>query len=259
MEEIHLDIKPMIQNYCDLFQTEPVYPLLRCVPNINAAHAALKPHQAAARPEMFSKRNDSNGRMIPPDTLDGEFTILLNSNYVARQIEQDSAAWMGTVAHEITHIVDFMEYAKIVGVNSYDDLQVIADHAMFLLWTEFNAKSKGYLFYRLCAAGDISDDLAARGILEYELPGQDEILRANYIVESDEYYQAYWLANYLGRLRRLQLLYPQTFSDSFVKEKFADYEWVYRWYILLSRYERVADEIACFDEMKQVLPYWFAE
>lgn len=45
MEEILLDIKPMMQSYCELFQTEPDYPLLRCVPNINAAHAALKPHQ----------------------------------------------------------------------------------------------------------------------------------------------------------------------------------------------------------------------
>ena len=108
-------------------------------------------------------------------------------------------------------------------------------------------------------AEDVTNDLAVHDILEYELPGQDEKLRANYIAESDKYYQAYWLANYLGRLRRFQLLYPQTFSDSFIKEKLADYEWVYRWYILLSRYERVADEIACFDEMKQVLPYWFAK
>ena len=86
--------------------------------------------------------------MVPPKDLYGTFYFLLNVNKLTEYLEQNNPTWIGTIVHEITHIIDYIEYAKLIGANNYDEIQNRFEHGMFNLWTEFNARYNGYYFMR---------------------------------------------------------------------------------------------------------------
>lgn len=67
---------------------------------------------------------------------------------IVEYINQNNATWVGTIVHETAHVVDFTNYAKMINAEDYSDILSVDKNSMFQLWTEINARSKGYYFVR---------------------------------------------------------------------------------------------------------------
>ena len=100
----------------------------------------------------------NRGTIIPPIELDGKFMIVINSNYFLDSLQKKDYQWTGTLIHELTHVLDFIQYAKINHLDSYDVIQRDMEHRPFMLWTECNARAKGYFFIRKYVFGDKVND-----------------------------------------------------------------------------------------------------
>ncbi len=197
--------------------------------------------------------NDYNGIMVPPKDLYGTFYFLLNVNKLTEYLEQNNPTWIGTIVHEITHIIDYIEYAKLIGANNYDEIQNRFEHGMFNLWTEFNARYNGYYFMRKNISDNISDPSFLHDIFNKELPAQIQMLADNYKSTNDGYLQAYYVSHYLGRLFALQKIFPSNFDNQTIKAIIGENEWMYEWFVFLSTHTDLKDAYEDFEDMKNIL------
>ena len=197
--------------------------------------------------------NRFNGFTIPPCTRDGVFNILLNKNVMMESVQNNNANWIGTIIHEATHANDFFQFAKMIQADNYDDITNLSKNAMFQLWTEFHARLKGYYYVRKYTFENMFDEKQIPDIIERELPFQDRYMYNTYHSTNDGYEQAYCVSHYIGRLCALKSIFPATFNDDFVKEKFGVNDWMYNWYKFLSQHLRLEDAAPDFEEMRKIL------
>jgi len=199
------------------------------------------------------KLENYNGLVVPPKEFSESFTILINRNYLLDSLEKDNRNWIGTLAHEATHIDDFMNFAKIMEVTDYDIIWDKSKFRMFHFWTEFNAKAKGYYFLRKHALDDIRDETLLQYVLEEELPNHMKSLFESYHSTDDGDEQMYNVVHFLGRLHVLQDLYPMQFTNDFVYEYFRQNIWMYELFIFLCSHTTLEKAYKDFDEMKEIL------
>ena len=88
-----------------------------------------------------------NALTIPPKESDGHFSILIDTKYFAESLEKDNN-WAGTVARELLHVYDFIEYANLIDCHDSDVILDLGKHWMFNIWTEFHAKAIGCCYVR---------------------------------------------------------------------------------------------------------------
>lgn len=81
-----------------------------------------------------------HGTIATPVELDGTFTIIIDNQYSKTTLKENPGAWIGTIIHELTHTIDYRDYARLVQATSYDEILDTSRHRMFQLWTEFNAR-----------------------------------------------------------------------------------------------------------------------
>ncbi len=197
--------------------------------------------------------SDYNGIIVPPKELDGIFSLLINQNKLIEYLGSNNPTWIGTIAHELTHIIDYIEYAKLIGANNYDEIQLIDKHGIFNLWTEFNAKYKGYYFMRKNAFKNISDQSLLPDIFNKEIPIQTQMLFDNYNSTNDTYQQAYYVSHYLGRLFALQKIFPSNFDNKTIKAIIGENKWMYEWFVFLSTHTDLKNAYEDFEDMKNIL------
>lgn len=98
-------------------------------------------------------------------------------------LQKKDFQWLGTLTHELTHLLDFIQYAKLNNLDSYDVIQRDMKHRPFMLWTECNARAKGYFFIRKYVFGDKVNDKYDTDqtdyILQTELPYQINVFAKN--------------------------------------------------------------------------------
>ena len=250
VESILLEI---VTDFYTTFGLEPVSVRYVIAEDMGEAYSDLRPDYISQHPELAANAQKYNGITVLPDSLDGEFTVLLNGVILQQSVVDGNANWIGTIAHETTHAVDYTEYADLVWVDSYDELQLIDKHAMFQLWTEVNARAKGYYFVRKYTFEDMTDERQVSDILNIELPGQYNLLFQNYNATRDGYQQAYLVAQYLGRLYTLQQLFPKTFTNKFIRQHLSTNKLMYDWFVFYSKYNTLSEAYEHFDEMKNIL------
>lgn len=246
-------ISDIIVDFYSTFDLTPVDIKYSIVDDMEKAYVELRPAYAAAHPKAIATANMYNGLTVMPETLDGAFDVLLNANKMLEYLKEGNLTWIGTIVHETAHAVDYSEYANLTWADSYEELQDTAKHAMFQLWTEFNARSKGYYFVRKYTFSNPFDERQVKDIIAQELPAQHELLFQNYHATSNGYQQAYFVAQYLGRLHTLQQLFPKHFTNGFIKSHLGANRWMYEWYLFMSKYNRLADAYDHFEEMKSIL------
>ena len=197
--------------------------------------------------------NRFNGFTIPPSTIHGVFNILLNKNVLMESVQNNNANWIGTIIHEATHANDFCQFAKMIQADNYDDITNLGKNAMFQLWTEFHARLKGYYYVRKYSFENMFDEKQIPDIIDRELPYQDKYMYNTYHSTANGYEQAYCVSHYIGRLCALNIIFPETFNDSFVKDKFGTNDWMYKWYKFLSQHLKLEEAVLDFEEMREIL------
>lgn len=203
------------------------------------------------RSKLPAQRPSFNGTIAPPLKLDGTFTVIVDNQYFLRNVENSQLSWIGTITHEITHVRDYKEYAQIVSATNYDEV-LTADHRMFQLWTEFNAKRHGYYFLRKYSFDDITDPAQLPDIINTELPGQISYMSNEYSSTTDGWHQLYTVSQFLGRLAVWEDLFPTYFTADFITSLLAPNPWMYDLYEYLNKHRELKEAINSFDELHEI-------
>ena len=183
-------------------------------PDMEESYLLLRRDLVDAGKVTLQGLNDYNGLTVQPQSTDGEFSILINRAYLLDSLKNNNFNWVGTIAHEASHVVDFKEYYKLVNPPNYDELFDFGKHRMFVHWTEFRAKAVGYYFIRKYTFSDPYDRNQVRDIFDRELPYQIDNLVESISNTSDADKQLYTAMHFLGRLAVWQYLFPFDFNDS---------------------------------------------
>lgn len=255
MESIILEqiVQTIVDDYFKTFGDTPISIKYSIVDDMTQAYAQLRPEHARREPQKIATLNSYNGSTVAPNDVKGMFTVLLNKRIIQESYNAGNANWIGTIAHETTHVIDFTNYAALLGANDFEEILSISKNAMFQLWTEFNARAKGYYFVRKYSFEDMFDESQVSDIINIEIPAQEKILFQNYHATTDGMQQAYLVSHYLGRLYALQQIFPKTFTDEQVKNLIPPNPWMYKWFLFLKSHTKLEDVYSCFDEMKNIL------
>lgn len=249
-------IKILTYDFFQTFDIKPVGAAYQIVENISEAYDKIRPGLGNKEPQKLKDLNNYNGLTVPPKSIDGKFIILLNAKIMLENMEIGNYNWVGTIIHETTHVVDFIEYAKLTKAVDYEEMLLIDKNAMFNLWTEFNARSKGYYFVRKYTYEDLMfEESLIENIINRELPFQNEYLYEKYHATNDGFEQCYLVAHYLGRLYTLQLIFPNYFTDDYIGnlDIFRENKWMLEWYKFLAKNNTLEKAYIKFDEMKKIL------
>lgn len=245
----------ILMDYQDTFRiTELVIPDYHIVENLAEKYLSLRPDVLESASVSIEQINQYNGFTIPPKTLDGVFTVLINKNVIVENMNNHRMDWVGTIVHETTHVQDFVEYARIVGAEGYDEILKISNHGMFNLWTEVHARANGYYFVRKYSLGvdDIRSPQLISDIVDRELPLQWKWFCEKCRDEMDEYQKAYLAAQYIGRLYTLHTLYPNVFTDEWIKCHFEGHERLSKWFAFHKAHSTLQSACTNFDEMRKI-------
>lgn len=246
----------IIADYFDTYKIDnPVVPNYKIVENIADAYLSLRPDVLRKSSVTRKELNQYNGFAVPPREIDGIFTVLINKNVLLENVQNRRADWVGTIAHETTHVQDFSQYARIVDADGYDEILLIGEHGMFNLWTEIHARARGYYFTRKYTVGgeNLQNMSLIPDIKNREIPMQSKMLHENYHATTNGFEQAYFVAQYIGRLYTLQQLYPEAFDDGWVKGHFGINDWMTDWFLFFKEYPELVAASGHFDEMKEIL------
>lgn len=234
---------------------EPIIPNYRIVESIGEEYIALRPDLIENSATTIESLNHYNGFAVPPKKVGGQFTVLINSKSMLEKIQKKQMDWVGTIAHETTHVQDFAEYAKIVGADEYEEILRTDVHGMFDLWTEIHARSKGYYFTRKYTLSEeyMNCSELLPDIMDREIPTHWQMLYEQYHATTDGFQQAYLVAQYIGRLYTLQQLYPNDITDSWIELHFGENSWMTEWFLFFKKYPVLKDAANHFEEMKDIL------
>ena len=197
--------------------------------------------------------NNYHGLAVQPLENNGEFTILINKEYVLETVTKHNVDWIGTLVHEATHVNDFKDYFKIIHPKSYDDLYEYDLHRIFLYWTEFHARAIGHYFLRKYTLENFKDISHIDHILSTELP-----YHINYLVQEvgatqDPDRQMYVIAHFLGRIAVWQYLYPETFNSDFICELTNSNPWIKDLYDVFVNYKSLDEIYPHFDKVEEII------
>lgn len=246
-------VNSILQDYRSTFKA-PKPPIKYIITdNMRNEYAKLRPDHAQNNPEQIAELDHYNGNTVPPDSVNGQFTVLLNKKLMKHYVANNNYTWVGTIVHETTHVIDFTRYAKIIDANNYEDIISIDKNAMFQLWTEFNARAKGYYFVRKYTFADIHDEAQVEDIMKIELPAQTKLLQQNYCSTQNGFQQAYFISHYLGRLYTLTQIFPNHFDEKQIMRILDSNKWMYDWFVFLSNHTELEDSYKDFDIMRNIL------
>ncbi len=176
---------------------------------------ALEARFFALRPDLkgivTGDLNQFNGTMVHPQKKNGTFTLLINQKYVDKTEANGTRSWLGTFAHEATHIVDYRAYLGLSGAADYDEIRYSGRHEMFFYWTEFHARKNGYYFWQK-QTGVEYDDMRLKVITVQEYPFQKNELLKQLNASPSEQKRMYYLCQFLGRLSVWEDAYPDFFA-----------------------------------------------
>lgn len=257
-----MDLNELIRSLIEMYYN--CYPTMIQIPvdvavsdNLEQSHYELRPDRkeqiTGARIEAH---NDDNGRMVVPHEIYANIHILLNQKKVVEYTQDKSMTWIGTLAHELTHAIDFYQMARKEHLSYYDPLEEINQHFMFQLWSEYHARKFGYGFLRYFLGVDqdpsaIEDRV--RYIADIELSFHAKRYFEEYHKGQTANQQIYCTMQFLGRYSVWCDLYPEWFNQNTFATLFSTEKWLYNLLVFLKSHETLDTIYSHFDDMRLVL------
>lgn len=250
-QELNAPLLEIHKAYCKFYNMEHVNVNFVIAIDMFEEYKKLRPDHIQNGRINIKEINIYNGLTIPP--FDNQnFTILISYSYLQEQIQQDKIDWIGTIAHELTHVYDFLQY-KVISGYEYDEMLDYSKNRMFDYWTEFNAKVKGYLFLRKFTFADLYDRTQVEYIKTTELPflAQYMVNECGKTKNADR--QLYVVSHFLAHIYVWHELFPLDFKDDFLNNIFGENEWMNKLYVYYSKNRDLKKAYLTFDEMKEIL------
>lgn len=178
-----------------------------------------------------------------PKTMDQPFTLLFKRSYLERSPIYEKYR---LVFHELTHIVDYQNYARLNNYTSYADLFKDPKSVLFQNWSEYHAERRGYAAW-----------LKHRYGIKLEMDGDErkyELLRketASNIAYYGEHYtntaeygserQIYFTMHLLARMSLWMQLMPIQVSQIMSTDPFnyKGIEWIKKLMYLFAKYKEI--------------------
>lgn len=181
------------------------------VDNLYARRLELA-HNDNQRSEIISNKRyieNLNGTMVLP-TKNGELSYIL----ISKAILNDTY-FIGTIIHELTHIYDFMDFARDFCDDDYEVVYYHKHFWSFYNWSEFNARRKGYFYYREIQLNLLdkkpNNEEQLEHILNTELKFHNDRLLNDleeYPQDKDKQKYFYSLIQFMGRFSVWEDLFP---------------------------------------------------
>ena len=232
-----------VSYYYDVFPTMQRIPVnIITTEDLNQTHSELRPENKArfvgANAEL---KNEDNGRMVVPYSINGTISILLNTKKLLEYTGAASNTWIGTIAHELTHAIDYYQMARKEGLTHYDPLEEISLYHMFQLWSEYHARKLGYRFLREYinkSEDSVNEQQLIEDIVKIEWP-----YHKNYYSECfsyiDENQQMYNTMQLLGRYSVWCDLFPIIFNGETLSSDFNNSPWMTHLFLFLREHENL--------------------
>lgn len=241
-------ISTIMKWFYDFFGYSEVPINVIITPNISEEYQKLRPELIE---ETIATFHEYNGLTVVPSQKGEDFMILLNRGYILDECKKEQNSWFGTIAHEATHVQDFIKYAELLNIENYESLLQVDKHRMFHMWTEFNARRNGYLFIRQLTYGESRDESQLEYILVTEMPYYIESFISQYET-GDMQTQLYSVSHFLARLSVWQELYPVWFTQAYIEQVLGN-EWIVLLYNFFTSHLKLSDAFQKFDEMRDIL------
>lgn len=252
-----MEFKKLFENividYFNTFNISPISINYSIVDEMTNEYIKLRPDHAQKEPEKIASLNRYNGLTVPPYRVNEKFTVLINKYYIEESLKNGNMNWIGTIAHETTHVRDFTEYAALLNASNYENIIDLSQNVMFQFWTEFNVRAKGYYFLRKYTFENMFDESQISYIINIEIPRQNKWLLQEYRTAHDLTQQMYWISNYLGRLYTLQQIFPKVFTNEEIKNLIPLDQWVYEFFLFLQSHTILEEAYKHFDDMKKII------
>lgn len=220
-------------------------------------YVELRPDHVEKLSGQMADLNKYSGVTVPPKHLNDNFSIIIQSGFFLKSLSHN-AEWIGTIIHEVTHVEDYILFAKLANIQDYDEVLDVNKNWMFLIWTEFNAKAKGYYYERKFSYKDIRDKEHLNYIVEQELLFQTQKLVDEYYSESNVYRQMYVIAHFLGRLLIWERLFPEYFTENKIKEIISDNIWMLDMYTFFKSHVDLEVAFKDLDILKEIIKQNFS-
>lgn len=198
-----------------------------------------------------------NGLMVAPYSVKDNINILLNTNKVIEYCNDGSMTWIGTLAHELTHAIDFYQIAKKDNLLSYDTIEDNSEYLMFQFWTEYHARKLGYSFLRNCLKVD-NDEISSKEervnyILDTEWPTHKQRHFVEYHQDTNGINQIYVTMQLLGRYSVWCDLFPKAFNENTFNKNFKTELWMQHLFSFMRKRETLDSIYNNFECMKKIL------
>lgn len=246
-------ISRVCADYCAEFEKESLSIVKFCITNnFEQEYRKIRPDHEEKYSEEIKNVNNYNALTITPSKVDENFYILIDAKYLVKSLETDNN-WAGTVAHELTHIYDFIRYADLIDCYDYDTILDLKQHWMFNIWTEFHAKAIGYYYVRKYSFEDVYDESQIEYIVQDELPMQTKYMSDSYHATDNAFNQMYVVTHFLGRLFVWEKLFPAYFTKNIIQQLLGNNRWMLDTYIFLKNHIKLDEAYRDFEELKDIL------
>ena len=192
-----------------------------------------------------------------PKTMDEPFTLIFKEPYLRRVGE---AELYRLVFHELTHYVDYKDYARIHNLSSYRELFASQQTVLFQNWSEYHAERRGYGAYLKHRHGvRLKFDPTPKKIKIME----DETLKnmlyyAEHYCHAEEYgnaRQIYFTMHLLSRISIWLQILPYQVEEILTNQifKYKGMEWIKKLLYLFLKYPTLEQMDPHFMEMVKII------
>ena len=208
-------INNVIKFYYQETKLKPISVKIEFVSDIYSRKLELAVTEEEKKEIIASKEFNKtiNGTMILPINADDTAHILISLDTINNP--SSNCQYISTVIHELTHLHDYYDFylfhkCECKNIRAIDKCE---NFTPFQLWSEYNARRKGYYFYRyiMNLYNESSEEEQINFILNTECPVQMKYTKEQLIKSCNEPYQfVYNIIQFIGRFS----VWNDLFSDS---------------------------------------------
>lgn len=200
--------------------------------------------------------NSLNGTIIYPENRLEKFGILINLSYIKKCFEENNINWIGTLCHELTHVLDYIRAMELRDINFIEEFTKEDDYHLFGYWTEFNARRYGHYLLRYYTLGDmIKSEESLKDILKREMPFQINYLASCF---QENHNQIYSTIQFLGRLKVWKDLFPDYFNKTTLHKILYENEWIEKLYWYFDDKDSIEKAIDTLDNINEILKGYYS-
>lgn len=213
------------------------------------------------KPDIESQREwlqGVNGTIIYPELRTDTFGVLISLSYIQECIAQENNNWIGTLCHELTHVLDYIYAMELSDDLSMVEFKYEPFYPMFGYWTEFNARKYGHYLLRYYTQGELmQSEEALKDLIKREIPSQIEYLASCFQDGANQHDAIYATMHFLGRVKVWKELFPKYFTNKVLHQILGSNDWMEKLFLYLDRNDTVERAIQTFEEMEDILKDYF--